>query len=129
MIEIKSNLYNVAIDPTSHFKNVPVERVAEACGVIPTWVIEWCYHKKDPKRDDLPTLKDFLDQRYGFGLSEFTGSKIESTGKYLSAFAEDPALYPLVSVDTKGFGILYQYQSSIVAIPLPEGGHFVTRMD
>jgi hypothetical protein len=112
-------MIQMKIDPLKDFGSAPREHVIEACGVLPNWVAEWYVMRATAQRigeDFDVTLKDHLDQRYGFGLYEFTGS------------TEDPPLKPLITIDMDDLGKFHQYQYAICAIPV-DGGYFVTRMD
>lgn len=113
--------YELKIDPTGGFEGADDDRILEACGFIPIWVADWLQNHQD----DL-SLKDYLDQTYGFGLYPM-GEKgwIDDDGTY--HYPGDPDLPPYISIETP-VGLLYQYSHGIVAIP-HEGELFVTRMD
>jgi len=95
------------------------QKLIEACGAIPHWMLEWFME------GDKPPIKDWLDDRYKFGLYHMDKAEIGVNGRY--TYPEDEPLYPLISIDT-GEGIFFMYQYAIVAIPTPDG-HYITRMD
>jgi hypothetical protein len=124
-------MIQMKIDPLKDFGSAPREHVIEACGVLPNWVAEWYVMRATAQRigeDFDVTLKDHLDQRYGFGLYEFTGSTVDEDGTYHADNDEDPPLKPLITIDMDDLGKFHQYQYAICAIPV-DGGYFVTRMD
>lgn len=110
---------NITIDPHDKFNGAPESRILEACGLIPMWVADWI---RSPTQK---TLKEYLDDVYGFGLYEMTGGRIDDNGAY--HYPDDPTLYPLIQIETDE-GTFFMYEYSIVAIPTVNG-YFITRMD
>ena len=110
-------LDNTKLDPTGSYTTETAQYIMEACGILPYWVASW---------PQLGTLLEHLNQQYGFGIYEMTGGTLSDDGIY--QYPEDPPLAPLISIQTMN-GVFYQYLYGIVAIPMEDGAHFVTRMD
>jgi len=90
-------------------------------GVLPYWVAEFILYGW--KKMD---ILEFMTERYGFGkLYQFKGEVLED-GTYKCA--EDPDL-PYVGKMNTPSGTVYFYQYAMLALPLPNGEYFVTRMD
>ena len=100
-------------------------------GLLPGWVME--YNLLNPEG----TLKDYLDQRYGFGLyhieehikawKETPEGEVLEDGTYRSPYDEDEDLQWVGKVQSK-LGDVYFYPYAITAIPT-DNGYFLTRMD
>ena len=68
----------------------------------------------------------FMTERYGFGsLYQFKGS-VSDDGTYSSP--EDPDMQYVGKMNTPN-GNVYFYEYAMLALPLPNGKYFVTRMD
>ncbi len=105
---------------TNAFPDVPKEHLKEALGILPYWVDE--YVLLGPDMD----IVRFMTERYGFGeLWHFKGEVLED-GTY--RYPEDPDL-PYVAKMSTPNGNAYFYQYAMLALPLPNGEYFVTRMD
>lgn len=111
-------MFKLTIDPNNKF-NRPDHFLLEACGFIPGWVAEWA------DSDSAKSLKDHLDDTYGFGLYQFDQGSINEQGTY--SYPQDEDLDPLIKIETDE-GDFYMYQYAIVAIPTPTGP-FICRMD
>ena len=117
---------------TKAFPDVPVEHLKEMLGILPYWVGEWnllCkstfvprHGRYDPEMD----IVNFMTERYGFGsLYQFKGD-IQEDGTYTTT--DDPDLPYIGKMNTPN-GYVYFYQYAMLALPLPNGEYFVTRMD
>jgi len=122
-----NELRSYILDPTGHFtkhissleqKTLAKQNLAEACGLIPNWVMDYEY-------DDL-NMKDMLQKYYPFGMFPIPKTTVSDSGVF--SYPEDPDLYPLVKM-SRGEEIIYQYQYGLVAIVQPDGSAFCTRMD
>lgn len=116
------NLLPIEIN-TGAFPDVPVERLKEMLGILPYWVADYDMFGRETQ-----TLKDFMEVAYGFGgLYEF-GGEVLANGDYQSKYDDDPVM-PWVGKMQCCWGTVYFYESAILALPMPDGTHFITRMD
>ena len=91
-------------------------------GLLPLWVAEHVGN------DDDTDIVQFMTDRYGFGkLYEFEG-KINEDGDYISKYDDDADMPYMGKMITKD-GYAYFYDYAIIALPQPDGKHFITRMD
>ena len=105
---------------TNVFPDVPVEHLKEMLGILPYWVRE--YNLLGEGMD----IVNFMTERYGFGsLHQFKGD-VQEDGTY--SYPEDPDLPYIGKMNTHN-GYVYFYQYAMLALPLPNGEYFVTRMD
>ena len=105
---------------TKAFPDVDPEMLQEMLGVLPYWVREYILLGRDMD------IVGFMTERYGFGsLYQFKGS-VSDDGIYSSP--EDPDMQYVGKMNTPN-GNVYFYQYAMLALPLPNGEHFVTRMD
>ena len=103
------------------FPDVDSGLLEDMLGVLPYWVAEYILYGW--KKMD---ILEFMTERYGFGkLYQFKG-KVSEDGTYKCA--EDPDL-PYVGKMNTPSGTVYFYQYAMLALPLPNGEYFVTRMD
>ena len=117
----------VKYDPLDKYPSATQKEISDACGLLPYWVCEWASLTSGIPEFTKP-LKQYLDERYGFGLYEFEKSSIDGPGVY--HYPGDPDLYPLIEISLDEHGTFYQYPHAIAAIPLGgEDGFFITRMD
>lgn len=129
MTDIDPLIFFCKVDPTGwwedyadkHGLDYDPERLIEACGLIPHWVVEYAME------GDRNGIKDHLDKAYGFGLYHIEKGEIDKDG-YTYRYPEDEPLKPLISMNLGDEGLLLMYQYAIVAIPTPDGW-FITRMD
>lgn len=107
---------------TKAFPDVDPGLLQEMLGVLPYWVGEYIIYGYMKGID----IIDFMTERYGFGrLYQFKGEVLED-GTYKNA--EDPDL-PYIGKLLTPDGPAYFYQYAMLALPLPNGEYFVTRMD
>ena len=93
----------------------------EALGILPIWVKEWVMFG-----EHMDIVK-YMTEAYGFGdLFEFKGGEILQVGTY--RYPEDPDLPWVGKMDTPN-GTAYFYESAMLALPMPDGKHYITRMD
>ena len=105
---------------TNAFPDVDPGLLEDMLGVLPYWVGEYSIYGTDMD------IVGFMTERYGFGeLYQFKGEVLED-GTYKCA--EDPDL-PYVGKMSTPNGTVYFYQYAMLALPLPNGEYFVTRMD
>jgi hypothetical protein len=103
------------------FPDVDPGLLEDMLGVLPYWVAEYILYGW--KKMD---ILEFMTDRYGFGkLYQFKG-KVSEDGTYKCA--EDPDL-PYVGKMNTPSGTVFFYQYAMLALPLPNGEYFVTRMD
>ena len=105
---------------TKAFPDVNPGLLEDMLGVLPYWVGEYIIYGTDMD------IVGFMTERYGFGkLYQFKGKVLED-GTYKCA--EDPDLPYIGKMPTPN-GNVYFYQYAMLALPLPNGEYFVTRMD
>jgi hypothetical protein len=102
------------------FPDLTASNVEDMLGVLPYWVAEYILYGRDMD------IVGFMTERYGFGeLYKFKGEVLPN-GTYKSE--DDPDLPYVARMNTPS-GNVYFYQYAMLALPLPDGSHFVTRMD
>ena len=102
------------------FPDLTASNVEDMLGVLPYWVGEYILYGRDMD------IVGFMTERYGFGeLYKFKGEVLPN-GTYKSE--DDPDLPYVARMNTPS-GNVYFYQYAMLALPLPDGSHFVTRMD
>ena len=112
-------MMNLTIN-TKAFPDADPGMLQEMLGVLPYWVRE--YNLLGTDMD----IVGFMTERYGFGsLYQFKGD-VQSDGTY--SYPEDPDM-PYVGKMNTPNGNVYFYKYAIIALPLPDGKYFVTRMD
>ena len=105
---------------TGAFPDVPEEHLKEMLGILPYWVRE--YNLLGEGMD----IVNFMTERYGFGsLYQFKGD-VQEDGTYTTT--DDPDM-PYVGKMNTSNGYVYFYEYAMLALPLPNGEYFVTRMD
>ena len=105
---------------TKAFPDVPVEHLKEMLGILPYWVGEYILLGKGMD------IVNFMTERYGFGsLYQFKGA-IQEDGTYTTT---DDSDLPYIGKMNTPNGYVYFYQYAMLALPLPNGEYFVTRMD
>ena len=105
---------------TKAFPSFAPATLQEMLGVLPYWVYEYTLLGKDAN------IVDFMANKYGFGrLYEFKGSVLDD-GTY--SYPDAPDLPYVGKIKTPN-GNAYFYEYAMLALPLPNGTHFVTRMD
>ena len=105
---------------TKAFPDVNPGLLEDMLGVLPYWVGEYIIYGTDMD------IVRFMTKRYGFGeLWQFKGEVLED-GTY--RYPEDPDLPYVAKMNTPN-GYVYFYQYAMLALPLPNGEYFVTRMD
>ena len=107
---------------TKAFPDANPEMLQEMLGILPYWVRE--YNLLGEGMD----IVGFMTERYGFGsLYEF-GGEVLATGNYKSKYDDDPVMPWVGKMQCCG-STVYFYESAILALPMPDGTHFITRMD
>ena len=102
------------------FPDLTASNVEDMLGVLPYWVAEYILYGRDMD------IVGFMTERYGFGeLYKFKGEVLPN-GTYKSE--DDPDLPYVARMNTPS-GNVYFYEYAMLALPLPDGSHFVTRMD
>ena len=105
---------------TKAFPDVDPGLLEEMLGVLPYWVGEYILLGTDMD------IVGFMTERYGFGkLYKFKG-EVLANGTYKSTYDTD---LPYVGKMNTPNGYVYFYQYAMLALPLPNGEYFVTRMD
>ena len=107
---------------TNAFPEYSKSQLHSMLGLLPLWVAEHVGN------DDDTDIVQFMTDRYGFGkLYEFEG-KINEDGDYISKYDDDADMPYMGKMITKD-GYAYFYDYAIIALPQPDGKHFITRMD
>ncbi len=106
------------------YADIPENRMIEALGILPIWVREWATLGKMAGYD----IIQYMTDAYGFGdLYKFKGEVLDD-GSYRSSYEEDADMPYVGKMDTPN-GTAYFYESAILALPMPDGKHYITRMD
>ena len=116
------NLLPIEIN-TGAFPDVPVEHLKEMLGILPYWVFDYDMHGLETE-----TLKDFMEKMYYPSSLYKIDGEVLATGNYKSRYEDDPVM-PWVASMNCTWGTVYFYESAILALPMPDGLHFITRMD
>ena len=107
---------------TNAFPEYSKSQLHSMLGLLPLWVAEHVGN------DDSTDIVQFMTDRYGFGkLYEFEGN-INKDGDYISKYDDDADIPYIGKMITKD-GYAYFYTHAIIALPQPNGKHFITRMD
>ena len=107
----------------NEYADISDNHLIEALGILPIWVREWATLGKMAGYD----IIQYMTAAYGFGdLFEFKGGEILEDGTY--RYPEDPDLPWIGKMDTPN-GTAYFYESAMLALPMPDGKHYITRMD
>ena len=102
------------------FPDLTASNVEDMLGVLPYWVGEYIIYGTDMD------IVGFMTERYGFGeLYQFKGEVLPN-GTYRSK--DDPDMPYVARMNTPS-GNVYFYEYAMLALPLPDGEYFVTRMD
>lgn len=113
--------FELVTNPTLNPDFVPeTERLIEACGFLPTMMIE----SQNPDS----SLKAALEENYPFGAYWNGSGAIDEQGIY--RHPEDDPLYPIMSVTDKATGdMAYIYQYGLVAARDEKGQYVTGRFD
>ena len=107
---------------TNAFPEYSKSQLHAMLGLLPLWVAEHVGN------DDGTDIVQFMTDRYGCGkLYKFDGG-IDKEGYYISSHEDDADLPYIGKMITK-HGYAYFYEYAIIALPQPDGTHFITRMD
>ena len=137
MITYKEDGVTVTIDPTNKFRDVPSERLIQAVGVLPSWVLSWDFLIRDVK-DSVPTWAEYANQVYahGGGWQPFGEWELDEDGTLTydpdaqpEDEPKDPPLPPLISLEITGGNKFYMYEHAWVCHKKPSGEFEVSRMD
>ena len=105
---------------TKAFPDVDPGLLEDMLGVLPYWVGEYILLGTDMD------IVGFMTERYGYGkLYQFKGEVLPN-GTY--RHKGDPDMPYVARMNTPS-GNVYFYECAMLALPLPNGEYFVTRMD
>ena len=104
------------------YKDTPDRHLIELLGILPTWVKEWVIFGSD-----IDIVKYMTDAYECGSLYRFKGEILED-GSYRSCYDTDPDMPWIGKMNTPN-GTAYFYDSAILALPMPDGKHYITRMD
>jgi len=105
---------------TKAFPDVNPRLLEDMLGVLPYWVGEYILLGTDMD------IIGFMTERYGYGkLYQFKGEVLKD-GTY--RHKGDPDMPYVARMNTPN-GNVYFYECAMLALPLPNGEYFVTRMD
>ena len=117
----------INVDPNEYHipKGAKQGRLVEACGIIPMFAHE-AYLKGAVTAQE---VYDSMVESYGMGdWASPNWGTVDAKGVYKSTHAEDPDLYPLVSLEYPGAAKVYIYQYAIMAVVDPQQT-IISRMD
>ena len=106
----------------NEYADIPDNHLIEALGILPMWVKEWARFGKG-----IDIIK-YMTDAYGFGSLYKFGGEVLYDGSYRSSYDEDPDMPYVGKMDTPN-GTAYFYEAAILALPMPDGKHYITRMD
>ena len=102
------------------FPDLTASNVEDVLGVLPYWVGQYIIYGTDKD------IVEFMTECYGFGeLYKFKGEVLPN-GTY--RHKGDPDMPYVARMNTPS-GNVYFYEYAMLALPLPNGEYFVTRMD
>ena len=104
------------------YADIPDKHMIEALGILPIWVKEWIIFGKG-----MDIIK-YMTDAYGFGSLYKFGGEVLEDGSYRGSYDEDPDMTWVGKMDTPN-GTAYFYEAAILALPMPDGKHYITRMD
>jgi hypothetical protein len=121
-----SNIIKAKLDPLGHSPGVPGSKFADACGVLPIWIIEAM-----KEFDSVEDVTESVLSAYALPCSKAYGGIISEKGIYL--YPEDLPLYPLMEIKTDKVRVLIYHYALIAFQSIDDHGrhstHFMTRMD
>jgi len=88
---INNEFFTLNVDPQDQWENITPQSLLEAGGFIPQWLLEYAETVNFCKEP--PTLQEFMDKTYGFGLHRMTGGEVKKNLTY--TYPEDPPMHPL----------------------------------
>ena len=106
----------------NEYADIPDNHLIEALGILPMWVKEWARFGKG-----IDIIK-YMTDAYGFGSLYKFGGEVLEDGSYRSSYEEDADMTWVGKMDTPN-GTAYFYEAAILALPMPDGKHYITRMD
>jgi hypothetical protein len=104
------------------YADIPDRQLIGALGILPIWVKEWVIFGKG-----IDIIK-YMTEAYGFGSLYKFGGAVLDDGSYRSGYEEDADMPYVGKMDTPN-GTAYFYEAAILALPMPDGKHYITRMD
>jgi len=116
----------VTLDPTKEFTSVPQERLVDALGFIPEFVV--AAFELFPEGDSAEDVYNAMVKVYRYGDYRFlstNGGEVDSEGVY--RYPEDPDLHPLVCFE-QGDVKVFVYQHAIISVR-DSRDTIVSRMD
>lgn len=113
-----TNVVTLQIDPLGKFSSVPPQRLLEATGLLPMFLMQGL-----DKGEDAQTA---LTSRYQFYMGPLEGGRILPNGSF--QYPGDPVLHPIVSCHLPDESI-YFYQHAIVGVVKTTGEQWLARMD
>lgn len=116
----------ISIDPTKSFAGANKDRILDACGLIPMFVVDAFSAGKATTKD----VYGSMVESYGFGdMSSTDWGTVEPDGTYVSSYDEDEDLKPLIELSFPENPVkVYVYQYAIVAVVDPDNT-IISRMD
>jgi len=118
----------IEVDPQKKYTDVKMNRLVEACGMIPVFVGEAFFQHPEE-----PTTREVFNavmEAYGMGFGDGTEMEVSITdeGTWVSSYDDDEDLYPLLRIHWEGLEV-FVYQHALVAIKGPRGRTLCTRID
>ena len=98
------------------------KHLSNTLGILPIWVKEWIIFGSDTD------IIKYMTDAYGFGSLYKFGGEVLDDGSYRSSYEEDADMTWVGKMDTPN-GTAYFYEAAILALPMPDGKHYITRMD
>ena len=127
----------VTVDPLNKFKDVPKQRLVEACGVIPLFYAESVERLTEEASADgiFKSMMDIYGFGFGNGKEDYWGT-IKEDGVMVSNEPDDPEdgpadpdLFPYMSCKYPDSGVELLIYSHAITVVRDTDDTFITRMD
>ena len=127
----------VTVDPLNKFKDVPNQRLVEACGVIPLFYAESVERltEEAPADGIFKSMMDIYGFGFGDGKEGFWGT-VKEDGALVSNEPDDPEdgpadpdLFPYMSCKYPDSGVELLIYSHAITVVRDTDDTFITRMD
>ena len=105
----------VTLDPMKKFEDVKKDRLVAACGLLPAFFADAMDRSTE---DTAESVYKAVVEVYGFGdYSSANWGTVTPEGAYVSAYDDDPDMYPLLLLEYPDSPVqMLIYQSAILAV-------------
>lgn len=115
----------ITYDPCGKFPTATPERLFDACGLIPGFVMQALYRESSTPQE----VFDYMTEAYGFGAYPIEGGLLMDDGSYF--YPDDPAVYPYVMItfDEAQIEVIILQHAMVAIRRVGNTDAIVTRMD